>query len=316
MGEHARHRCLAELCLPGTHDSGAYRLEPELSPPAAQQPGLVRFLAVLGRGGDHPRIIDAVRAVSQTQRRRVLEQLRDGVRLFDLRICAAGGELRIHHGLVGPPLTEVLDDVAQFLDETDGELVLLRASHFAMAKGATHGEIVSAVVDRFGERLIRRRPDLARTPLGELTRAGSRVLWFHEPDDGNRVARDDDRFWPSLSLLYRERWCRHARSAEDVVSCQGRAMAAGGSPFHLWWALTPQPSDAFAYGMRSLLGGRLFEARASPFSLERLTRRLDGGRLRAFLATRPRAPVGAISVDFYDDGDVVPLAIARSTRSD
>ena len=192
MGELALGRSLRELCLPGTHDSGAYRLSDRIAPTAAQQPGLMRLASVLAGGDRYPaRYRSLVRHMSVTQRRPVAEQLRDGIRLLDLRICACDGELWIHHGLLGPRLSEVLDDLASFVDGTDHELVVVRASHFTMGQGRDHHDVVSELLERFAGRLVPRGAEALTAPLGDLTADGSRLLWFYEPDDGNRVARDD-----------------------------------------------------------------------------------------------------------------------------
>ncbi len=307
MGELALGRSLRELCLPGTHDSGAYRLSDRIAPTAAQQPGLMRLASVLAGGDRYPaRYRSLVRHMSVTQRRPVAEQLRDGIRLLDLRICACDGELWIHHGLLGPRLSEVLDDLASFVDGTDHELVVVRASHFTMGQGRDHHDVVSELLERFAGRLVPRGAEALTAPLGDLTADGSRLLWFYEPDDGNRVARDDRRFWPSIQSLYRERWCRHAKTPAEAGDCQGRAMASGSSPFHVWWTLTPQPGPILEEMAVRRLGRP-----GGVYRLEGLAERMAGEPLRRFLEQHARSPVGAVSVDFYDGSGVVPELLAR-----
>jgi hypothetical protein len=308
MGQLAQRLSLRELCLPGTHDSGAYFLSDRIAPAAAQQPGLMRLAAVLAGGERYPaRYRSLVRHMSVTQRRPILAQLRDGIRLLDLRICACDGELWIHHGLLGPRLAEVLDDLETFVDETEHELVVVRASHFTMGQGRDHGDVVDAIEERFGGRLMPRGAEVLSAPIGELTSDGSRLLWFYEPDDGNRVARDDPRFWPSIHSLYRERWCRHAKTPEEAGACQSKAMASGGSSFHVWWTLTPQPGPI----LREMAVRRLGDP-GGVYRLEGLAERMAGEPLRRFLRENPRAPIGAVSVDFYDGSGVVSEAVART----
>ena len=307
MTELAQARSLRELCLPGTHDSGAYMLTDRIAPAAAQQPGLMRLASVLAGGERYPaRYRSLVRHMSVTQRRPVLEQLRDGIRLLDLRICACDGELWIHHGLLGPRLEEVLDDIATFCEESDGELLVVRASHFTMGRGKDHGDVVAAILERFAAHLVPRASEVLVSPLGDLTSEGPRLLWFYEPDDGNRVARDDRRFWPSIQSLYRERWCRHAKTPEEAAQCQSKAMASGSSPFHVWWTLTPQPKpilEEMALRRLGSTGGR--------YRLEGLAETMAGEPLRRFLRAHPRSPIGAISVDFYDDSGLVGAVLER-----
>lgn len=307
MGELAQDRSLRELCLPGTHDSGAYMLTDRIAPAAAQQPGLMRLASVLAGGERYPaRYRSLVRHMSVTQRRPILDQLRDGVRLLDLRICACDGELWIHHGLLGPRLDDVLDDLSSFLQASEHELVVVRASHFTMGQGRAHHDVVSALLERFAGHLLPRGVDVLTAPLRHLTSEGSRLLWFYEPDDGNRVARDDRRFWPSIQSLYRERWCRHAKTPEQAGECQGRAIASGGSPFHVWWTLTPQPGPILEEMAVRRLGRP-----GGAYRLEGLAERMAGAPLRRFLEEHTRSPIGAVSVDFYDGSGLVDALLAR-----
>lgn len=307
MAELAQSRSLRDLCLPGTHDSGAYMLSDRIAPAAAQQPGLMRLASVLAGGERYPaRYRSLVRHMSVTQRRPVGDQLRDGIRLLDLRVCSCDGALWIHHGLLGPRLNEVLDDLSSFIEDTDHELIVVRASHFTMGQGRDHSDVVSAILDRFAGRLVPRGEDVLTAPLGDLTADGSRLLWFYEPDDGNRVARDDRRFWPSIQSLYRERWCRHAKTPDEAGDCQGRAMASGNSPFHVWWTLTPQPGPI----LEEMAVRRLGRA-GGTYRLEGLAERMAGEPLRRFLDEHEGAPIGAMSVDFYDGSGLVPALLSR-----
>lgn len=88
---------LANLSIPGTHDSGANYDFYSLSSTAAAQDMTIR------------------------------EQLEAGVRFFDIRPCMKNGELRIMHGPSDQhkTLDDVLNTYIDFLDNHPGEVILM-----------------------------------------------------------------------------------------------------------------------------------------------------------------------------------------------
>jgi hypothetical protein len=305
-------RPLASLCLPGSHDSGAYRLEHRLAPSAAQQSSVAaqapRAESLLRALGWMPVIV----SVSRAQRLDVRQQLDAGIRLLDLRICAHDGELWIHHGLIGPPLAEVVADIAAFVAEHPGQLIVVRASHFAMGD-TPHASVVELVSAQLDAQLIRRHgsEDPRSRRLGELRDVDgpSRVMWFHEPDDGNDVGAVDDRFWGSSTALYGDHWCPRATSVDELARCQGQACRATPEPFHLQWILTPQPLLVGVDWCR-----RQLRLPGRDYGLASLAPIATSARLRTFLDAVAPANVAAISVDMFEQSEVVPIALARCAQ--
>ncbi|MEM6785969.1 MAG: hypothetical protein AAF715_00505 [Myxococcota bacterium] len=315
-------RPLASLCLPGSHDSGAYVLQHRLAPAAAQQ---VRAAAEARRVAPLIRalgLFPAIAAWSRAQRQPIATQLHDGIRLLDLRLCEAQGRYWIHHGLLGPELTSVLDDIAAFLEAAPTEFVVVRATKFAVgARG--HDPLVRAVVSRLGDRLFGRGDAhaAAGSPAPLLVQAlRGRVVWFYEPDDGNDVARRDARFWGSSTQLYADHWCPRATDEAALARCQERAFRIAPGPFHLQWILTPQPAACARDALRrATRQAPRHAADRHPYGLERLSATLDPARLRRFVdalatATSGRAHVAAISTDMYEDSGSIPLAVTASRQ--
>lgn len=299
------HRRLGSLCLPGSHDSGAYRLQPILAPSTAQQ---VTPAAWAQRLEPMIRVLNwhpAIAAWSQAQKRSVAEQLGDGIRLLDLRICESAGALWIHHGLLGPHLEEILDDLATFIQNHPREVLVVRATKFDVS---SHAQVVDAITSRLDTHLFRRSEAEGRSP-GELpmARLRGRLLWFYEPDDGNDVGTIDDRFWSSSTALYADHWCPRARDVNALCRCQGAALEHTSDPFHLQWILTPQPLlcglDALRHSLR--LSGR-------PYSLASLSATLSSERLSRFVEAFSHRHVAAISTDMYERSGHIPLAVDLS----
>jgi len=90
-----------DLVVPGTHDSASYTI-----------PGFKPFSAV-----------------ARTQSLTVADQLRCGARYLDVRFAGSSrdsGKTSIWHGcLEGADARDVLEDVAEFLDEHKGEFLVL-----------------------------------------------------------------------------------------------------------------------------------------------------------------------------------------------
>ncbi len=136
MSFHYERLCqipLRELALPGSHDTGTYELEHTLG----RRTTLSNLNEVYAPDNDALKRLLSTMPVNvfynwaKTQRRNAGQQLADGVRYFDLRVCVDGNNrLMTCHGLYGAPLNSVLDDVKKFVDAHPGEIVILGFNHF------------------------------------------------------------------------------------------------------------------------------------------------------------------------------------------
>jgi hypothetical protein len=126
-------RPMRQLVIPGTHDAGVYELQSTyerrtnfsdasmvFAPDAEAMKQALSFAEPIMVGW------------SKAQSRRIYDQLRDGIRYLDLRVCVDGGDgsFRACHGLYGPKFEVILSDVRRFLDEHPGEVVILGFNHF------------------------------------------------------------------------------------------------------------------------------------------------------------------------------------------
>lgn len=108
-----KRKTLAELTLPGTHDSGCYQM--------AAADG---FWKKIG--------LPLAKNISTTQEKNVYQQLLGGIRYFDLRPYLYKNELYIHHNqVIGSRLSKVLMDIRRFVDASGRkELIILDFDHF------------------------------------------------------------------------------------------------------------------------------------------------------------------------------------------
>ncbi|BDD07739.1 hypothetical protein FUAX_01710 [Fulvitalea axinellae] len=134
-------RTLGQVVMPGSHDAGMYET-----------------------------------SLGQTQDKNLYEQLKAGVRFFDLRPNA---DMEIYHGPVtGPSVDATLNDVRKFMDEGAQELVILKFSHFKDFNGNVYAnlkaKIKSALSPYFFEKPTGAR--LADLTMNDFLEEGGKVL--------------------------------------------------------------------------------------------------------------------------------------------
>jgi hypothetical protein len=143
---------LRDLVLPASHDAGMYH---------------TLF--------DHAR----------NQSLSIYEQLRYGIRYFDLRPMwryqGSRSHFVIHHGrIVGPNLQTVLDDVRRFANEDRRELIILKFSHFqGVDSSLKYARLADQIIRTIGDWLVQPRPDdqrLADIPLSEFVKDRPAIL--------------------------------------------------------------------------------------------------------------------------------------------
>lgn len=143
-----KDKTLAQLAIPGSHDSGMYR------------------------GG-------VIETLGRTQDLSIYGQLANGIRYFDLRPKWKDGKFYMHHGPIqGPSLQEILDDVKRFFSEGRRELAILKLSHYEDFDNDRYRKMVEQIRNTIGAWLYQlpagRR--LSGIPLGEYLASRGAVL--------------------------------------------------------------------------------------------------------------------------------------------
>lgn len=175
------NKTLADLCIVRAHDAATADLSEHLSPDI-DMPQLARlypsvdfeWLAEQWVGGVRPEITtihkyflmgllkplesrisagvyDLVAVWARAQALSVGGLLEAGVRWFDLRVCKVNGELRTHHGMAGPLISDVLDLVHAFVESTHGEVILLEFTHMSTLSGEDLAALFDLIVSKLGE---------------------------------------------------------------------------------------------------------------------------------------------------------------------
>jgi hypothetical protein len=212
-------RTLADITLPGTHDSAAYWLN-GCDDEDCRGPDFI----VWWDGGEwllsDEFENDLAYDLARTQNRTVLQQLNGGIRSFDLRVTERAGNFYVYHGLIGRPLITVLQDIRTFMEQSEHEFVVVGVSHLATGRNdgnkkafepELHRLLMQQLVDQLGPYLHprngRSQADLRATRLEQVVAEGPKVLvvygddYFYKCDPQGcdfGPARDDphfEQFW-------------------------------------------------------------------------------------------------------------------------
>ena len=241
-------RTLAQLTLPGTHDSGAYRLTSQLMPDPRFPTPWERSAIELAERLRVP-VDRVITPWALTQTLDVGEQLRAGYRYVDLRAGWNGTVWCAHHAEVGTPIRTILRHVAGFAAEYTGEVVVVQVSHL---DGFPTDEQVRALAEMVGEELrgvlvpvVRL---MNRTTVGDMVESGERVLvTFGNGDYENE----------------RRAFSNGLQPAPPVSSLLTSSSPSSSPPFpysHLWppWTLhntyadTADPSEMVRYNRKQV----------------------------------------------------------------
>ena len=114
---------LNRVVIPGTHNSGTYKLfHPAQKGWSPDAPGYKDFFATMG--------FPLYKPMAECQEKTIHEQLMDGVRAFDFRVCKnENGEFYACHSLYGAKVETMLRDIARFNTSHPDEIIILRFQH-------------------------------------------------------------------------------------------------------------------------------------------------------------------------------------------
>jgi hypothetical protein len=152
------NRPLNKLILPATHDSGTFGLINTVdrllqAPDDIVAPDSSEFKALAS-------VINITDDWAKAQDQDIYHQLSDGIRSIDLRPCIEkAGNIRVCHGLYGPLMSDLLNDVRRFADEHPQEIILLQFSGFHAwpsndMSASQHAQLRQMIHDKLGDHLL------------------------------------------------------------------------------------------------------------------------------------------------------------------
>lgn len=120
-----------------------------------------------------PTIKKVTRKWAITQKRSIKQQLQDGIRYLDLRVCKAEDDnLYLCHSLVADRIETVIKEIGEFADDHKKEILLIDFNHFYGMTDQSHTSLIQLVLHHLGPHLC---PKSAQ--LSQLT---PEMLWTRE----------------------------------------------------------------------------------------------------------------------------------------
>ncbi|MBI2792719.1 MAG: hypothetical protein HYX61_12240 [Gammaproteobacteria bacterium] len=125
LSDEAKQKGLSSLVLPGTHDSGAYKIDYSHTPK-----GKWWWAGFGARIGKLIGVSKFIKNWTLTQDYDLYKQLEQGVRSLDLRITYNNSEKKfyISHSFACIPLDNALQDIKRFMQEHPQEILLIQMS--------------------------------------------------------------------------------------------------------------------------------------------------------------------------------------------
>ncbi len=184
-------KSLNKIFMPGTHDSGTYGVQSVYLRPVDDAFAPDGELPII-RAGQFIGITDLW---SKAQEKNISEQLNDGVRALDLRPCREkNGNLRICHGMYGPLMSDILEQVRAFAVAHPKEIVIITNGAFAGMGEADHDKLAALYEQKLGKNLLPYGAEDASptTALGKLwsKHKGKNVIVVYGAD------KRPSTFWP------------------------------------------------------------------------------------------------------------------------
>lgn len=197
-------RPLNRIAMPGSHDSGSWSIPAD--------PGLCTSGWSYNVASLDPRL---AASISRSPSGSLTDQLDEGARYLDLRLCFEGGQWRTFHG--APMGGAFFDDVSgeaasveRWVAEHPSEVVVISVSLNAPA-GADTKEPLTRLRDLFGSRVATRTDLSPASTYGDFVKAGKNVVLIDS------------------SAAVDEPWAWHADSVSD------RGSYPAGDPS--WWEI-------------------------------------------------------------------------------
>ncbi|MBE9039335.1 hypothetical protein IQ235_00810 [Oscillatoriales cyanobacterium LEGE 11467] len=268
---------LKQICIPTSHDTATYKLGDRLTiPPTPDTKAILELLDRIELQLARIRAIQSVmnpatwlknealpviKDLSAATHKSIKEQLEEGIRGFDWRIYYNRDEKEYYsyHGLEGIQMTEILGELREFLNSTQGEIVYITMGHYQGFDRDRYPEFANLVKTALQDYVYRREIDADGTIQNHpFDRTYQQII----TQDGSSKSRvilvnatsDDLVFWPiqysppdsgpENEVLYG--YYTHTTDKDEMLKMQRYQLDIArekGLPFALYVTLTPSFSD-------------------------------------------------------------------------
>ena len=229
---------LDELLLPGTHDSGSYRLDDRLVPDQGLNPSIRRVVQVL-RTLHAPFPYEFVKKWALAQSMDISGQLEHGIRFLDLRPVFDQNVWKTAHTLIGDDLDAIFGQIASFASKYPSEVIVVQLSNVIGGSLRDRHDLLASIERKLADCIYSRSSDGFVLTYQEMIQQNKRVvvagshlpisnhsgIWPASIFEGEYTNQD------SLEQMF-------SRNAEKI-----RSYGGDGRLFQLYWTLTAQSID-------------------------------------------------------------------------
>jgi len=248
MGQQIGSKSLSSISMPGTHDTGTYGIsKPEIAP------DLDKTVQNLLRNDPmKEQHLQYAKDWAVTENLDMLNQLKVGIRYFDLRLCKTSqDELKTCHGLYAASMKSIIDDVVQFIHvpNHEKEIIILDFAPLNINSGDI-AKLSQWLVNAFGSKIASPTQFNVNSLINTFWQQQRQIIVMLNND--TEASRYPDLFWPG-SRSY-GLWANTENSDELITkminSLNGRDHT---KLFNFSLVLTPQPQTVIL----GLLGGSI-----------------------------------------------------------
>ena len=180
-------RNITEIAIPGSHDCGTCNLDKK-SPVGHDVAEILQTL------GNNPCLGPLTKKImygwSRTQHTIIQDQLMLGIRYFDIRLSKLDKRFRFLHCLYGDDVFESLEVIRLFLEQHQGEIVILDFQSIRDCSDKDQAVIIEKIHTTFGDMLME-KPSVFPT-IGEMQKLDKRVIVIYD----TVISQDYGYLWP------------------------------------------------------------------------------------------------------------------------
>jgi len=129
MSEIPNDRILNQLIIPGSHDSGTYGIQPQSKFSLSPDDPLPIWIEAISNILPASLLTPIVAGWSKTQPYSITEQLNNGIRYLDFRVCYFQSHFYLCHALISVRLKNALQQIQTFIQKNPSEIILLDINH-------------------------------------------------------------------------------------------------------------------------------------------------------------------------------------------
>lgn len=137
------------------------------------------------------------------------QQMLNGIRYFDIRVCLHKGRFMLCHGVFSGESDQPLRDINEFLMAHPSEVVILDFQHVYLCEEADHQRYCEELKTIFGEKIYGRElnPDLNHCTLDNMAEMQKQVIIiyrdYYDPEGMFWTSSDFLTPWPNTTNIKR-----------------------------------------------------------------------------------------------------------------